>query len=310
MFHSAISVIFLVTGLIGYGCGAGIGIDGVISLFLPLPGYMLIALIYARFSRAYQVLKLLKLNEGNRRHFDFWKHIYADAIPTIDVKVDCYHRHVSNGRWETVAVYEEGKQTGTKQVWKEDVERRHTLVTTENIPYTTWWIGDGKIPTCCCPQEVESQSKTLDIGPHEGKMTFAQFSYSCEAADDYTKKALRDAKTAIYDKYKDKKRCCKIDTCEVTEPEFVYEKGIEKIVLKPESLELPDFCKPGQFWKYTVLPLPYFNGAKIRQIIDEELSIDFRKNIVRYVEIKPDTVGTWNNSVKPGVDTSRGYERS
>ena len=80
-----------------------------------------------------------------------------------------------------------------------------------------------------------------------------------------------------------------------------------KFTLRPESMPLPLICHTWWFWMFTVLPLPFFNGALLRWIIDSKYVRRVRMKVVRYVEIRPND--RWDDKKdQPDMNKKKGYQ--
>ena len=155
------------------------------------------------------------------------------------------------------------------------------------MPYTTWWI-EGDL----------SHTETL-IETHQRKFTFVSLDCSVLAADDFTKRSIENSKNEAYQNYKHRDDYCDVNV------KLHAETGENKFTLKNDNMEIPWMCKNSHFWFWTLLPLPFFNGALIRWYINNKLSIEERRNIVRFVMISPGSF----NQIKPPSDSSRGFQQ-
>jgi hypothetical protein len=247
--------------------------------------YFMIVLLFALSSRTWNHLKIMRV-VGDGKNFNIWKELKIDAAPEIRINIECWH-------WETVHYTDSEGNRKTRQ------EKRVTHTATEYVPYSCWWIGDG----IGDPNAIESASKTY-VGTFADLMTFLAFEYSVQAVDGFTTNTIEEARNHYYqvNRYRD-------DHCDVR-TNIHAEHGPNKLSLRPESMPVPLLCQTWFFWLFTVLPLPLFNGALIRLIVDSKYSVEVRKTVVRFIEIRPGTVGTQMNSVRPHMNPSKGYQLS
>jgi len=247
--------------------------------------YLIICLLFALSSRTWNHLKIMRV-VGDGKNFNIWKELKIDAAPEVRINIECWH-------YETVHYTDSEGNKKTRQ------EKRVTHRATEYVPYSCWWIGDG----IGDPNAIESASKTY-VGTFENLMTFVAFEYSVQAVDGFTTNTIEEARNHYYqvNRYRD-------DHCDVG-THLHAEHGPNKISLRPESMPVPLICQTWFFWLFTVLPLPFFNGALIRLIVDSKYSVEVRKSVVRFIEIRPGTVGTTVNQVKPHMNPSKGYQLS
>ena len=247
--------------------------------------YLIICVIFAFSSRTWNHLKIMRVL-GTGKNFNIWKELKIDAAPEIRIHIECYH-------YETVHYTDSDGKSKTRQ------EKRVTYRATELVPYSCWWIGDG----IGDPNAVESASKTY-VGTFDDLMTFLAFEYSIQAVDSFTTDKIEEARIHHHLMNRNRDAHCDVTT------HIHAEHGPNKISLKPESMPLPVICQTWFFWLFTVLPVPFFNGALIRLIVDSKYSVEVRKSIVRFVEIRPGTFGTPANQVKPHMNPSKGYQLS
>ena len=233
--------------------------------------YTIACLILTGTSRTWNHLKNIK---GNTRDGQRFIRRQLTAVPEIQMKIECYHYKETSAR----------DSRGNRSTSRDKVV---SFSKTELLPYTTWWI-EGDL----------SHTETL-IETHQGKFTFVSLDYSVLVADDFTKKSIEDSRKEIYHNYKHKD-----DHCDVT-VNLYAETGVNKFALKKDNMEIPWFCKSSNFWLCSLLPLPFFNGALIRWYVNKQLSIDERRNIVRFVVIRPG----YFNQIKPPSDSSRGFQQ-
>merc|ERR1712173_142376 len=136
-----------------------------------------------------------------------------------------------------------------------------------SFPYTTWWVGDGEGD----PHKQETLSKTY-IETSEGKLTLTYFNYSVKPADKCTEKILEDEIRRKKEYFIKNVRSYNV---EVKVSYGNWKKGEEKLpMIKPRSFKLPEYCESKKLWLYTLLPYPYFFGAKIRQTVMEDLIVE------------------------------------
>ena len=260
----------------------------------------IISVIYGHSSRTWNNLKNLKIiKEG--KNFNIFKELKLDSAPEIVFNIECSS---SDGENTTVSFRD-----------------------TVKIPYTCWWAGTGDID----PNGLETASKTY-VGTTKSKMTFVTFEYAFKEADEFTKGYLEQKKQELYEMNKNRDERCDVwlnihvpsqDSTAINTfnkiqafssggrgQEFSISsiKNTDKFALKPDSMKMPIICKRVFFWLFTILPLPFFNGALLRLIINTKYSYEVKKNIVRYVEIKQGTIGTAYNQIRPPMDPSRGFQ--
>ena len=234
--------------------------------------YMTICIVFALSSRTWNHLKTMGV-VGDGKNFNIWTELKMEEAPEIRIGIDCYHH---NGENDKVTTYSE----------------------IQLIPYSCWWIDTGAGDS----NQVESGSKTY-IGTCEDKLTFVDFKYSVKPVDDFTSNVIQKEIKRYYELNKKRDVCCNVFLV------IMPFHGPNKMSLRPKSMPLPLICKTWFFWIFTVLPLPFFNGALIRLLVNSRC-VEVRKKIVYNVEIRPDTVGTKINKNKPHMNPSKGYQLS
>jgi len=234
--------------------------------------YMTICIVFALSSRTWNHLKTMAV-VGDGKNFNIWTQLKMEEAPEIRIGIDCYHMERDN---DHVTTYRE----------------------IQLIPYSCWWIDTGAGDS----NQVESGSKTY-IGTCEDKLTFVDFKYSAKPVDDFTSNVIQKEIKRYYELNKKRDMCCNVSLL------IMPFHGPNKMSLRPKSMPLPLICKTWFFWIFTVLPLPFFNGALIRLLVNSRC-VEVRKNIVYNVEIRPDTVGTKINKNKPHMNPSKGYQLS
>lgn len=236
--------------------------------------YTIVCLILAGCSRTWNHLKNI---QGDSRDGQRFIRRQLTAVPEIRMKIECYH-------------YKENSSTDSRGNRTSSNDRSVSFTKTELMPYTTWWI-EGDL----------SHSETL-METYRGKFTFVSLDYEVSEANEFTKNAIKSWKLRVYDTHK-----WRDSHCDVT-VEFFAQTGASKFSLKKDDMEIPWYCKPLNFWLVSFLPLPFFNGALIRWYVNNTLSVEERRSIVRYVEIREGCEEV--NHVKPASDSDRGFQQS
>jgi len=260
--------------------------------------YTIISLIFAASSRTWNYLKNIRVI-GDGENFSIWKELKIDGAPEVRVHIECYHMEMPP---EAALMPKNSIEYAAIEAFHQ--EKVVTYSATKLVPYTTWWICDG----VGNQHELENASKT-NFGICQGTITFASFEYSVQLADDgFTKNQLEEIRSSHYEDNKHRDKRCKATI------ELHADHGPEKITWKSESMKLPICCQPLYFWIFTLLPLPFFNGALIRLIVNSKY-VESRKNICRYIEIRQNGdlhrvnshFSTVLNSIQPAMDQSRAH---
>jgi len=279
-----------------------------LHLFILLESTILSAIL-AYMSREWQYLKNMK-NLGELNRINIWREL---KLETPEIKLNIQ------------------SQKGSSQV---------------TIPYSSWWIGGEDSESSGTPAQsphlTVNQNKLSFISFNYSKKAANEatqnliekaknehFELTKKAVDTISKSGAetcivfeefyplsalntggvnkRGVKRQMYEHYRMliSQPEYKKQAQDYVPPHFFSEYS-SKLCVKPENMKLPLFCKSWFFWLFTVLPFPFFNGVLLRLIIKNVYSVEVRKPIVQYLEIRPELDASGVSPV-PVMDVSRGY---